>query len=316
MNSIWMLDRNGEIENLKLNHGTRMKYKADTPMDKSFVPYLVMLFCAVVDATVFLSLFKMISYDSPFMLAIQVSGFLFAFDVVPIYLGIHLRRLKQGLTSDRFIMWLAVGVCALACLMNIGLRILTIHEMAPPDLSGAATSYYGTVVDASAQSSGIDSAAIALTIFGIGVPILTSIGSFFISYLTYDPLRVRLQRQDEMIAEKWDEIRRLKAILCEYEADEGWAEKLIADDERRCAEMARMHKALTISYCDYVRQCLKEHLKNPTSHNVLSQETCLSILDRLDRELTALYPEEYQQSSKAVIASIEPKKTAKIETIA
>ena len=49
-----------------------------------------------------------------------------------------------------------------------------------------------------------------------------------------------------------------------------------------------MHKAMVIGYCDYVRQCLKEHLGNPTSNNVLSESVCESILARLDRELALL----------------------------
>lgn len=81
-NSLLTKDRNGEFIYHGLNSHIGKKYKADTPLDKSFVPYLIMLFCAVVDASVFISLFKMISYDSPFMLGIEVAGFLFAFDVV------------------------------------------------------------------------------------------------------------------------------------------------------------------------------------------------------------------------------------------
>ena len=105
--SIFSRDPNGEFIYNGLNAHTSKKYKADTPLDKSFVPYLIMLFCAVVDATVFINLFKLISYDSPVMLGVEVAGFLFAFDAVPLYLGIQLRRLKQGISKDRFIVWIA-----------------------------------------------------------------------------------------------------------------------------------------------------------------------------------------------------------------
>jgi hypothetical protein len=88
-------------------------------MDKSFVPYLIMIFCAVVDASVFISMFKLISYDSPFMLGIEVAGFLFAFDVVPLYIGIQLRRLKQEISKDWFILWLALSVCAPAVFIKV-----------------------------------------------------------------------------------------------------------------------------------------------------------------------------------------------------
>lgn len=285
-NSLLRKDHNGEFIYNELNSHIGKKYKADTPLDKSFVPYLIILFCAIVDASVFISLFKMISYDSPFMLGIEVAGFLFAFDVVPLYLGIQLRRLKQGISKDRFILWLALVVCVLACVMNIALRLTTIEQMSP-DLSAASTSYFGTVTEEMADRS-VDPTAIALTIFGIGLPMLTSIGSFFISFLTYNPLKVRKRAVEELLNEKNDEIRRLDAILSEYDADSEFAEHLREDDEGKYEEMKKMQRAVVLNYCEYVRQRLKEHLANPTAINALSEETGIAILERLDWELAAL----------------------------
>lgn len=284
--SIFSRDANGEFIYNGLNTHMSKKYKADTPLDKSFVPYLIMIFCAVVDAPVFINLFRLISYDSPFMIGVEVSGFLFAFDVVPIYLGIQLRRLKQGISKDRFIIWIALGVCAVAFVLNIFLRISTINLMSP-DTASASTSYFGTVAE-QATSTETDPTAIALTVFGICLPVLTSCGSFFISYLTYNPLKVKKHDAEEMLAEKTDEIRRIEAYISEYEADIDFAEHLKEDDERKYLEMKKYQKALVLSYADYVRQKLKEHLGDPTSTNVLSEETCISILDHLDKELAAL----------------------------
>ena len=59
-------------------------------------------------------------------------------------------------------------------------------------------------------------------------------------------------------------------------------------DEGKYEAMKKMHRAVVINYCEYVRQRLKEHLANPTSINALSEETCVAILERLDRELAAL----------------------------
>lgn len=285
-NDLISIDRNGEFVYHGLNSHTSKKYRADTPLDKSFVPYLIMAFCAIVDASVFISLFKMISYDSPFMLGVQVAGCLFAFDVIPLYLGIQLRRIKQGLSKDRFIMWLALVVCVLACAMNVVLRLMTMEQMSP-DMSSATTSYFGTVAQES-QITSIDATAVALTVFGIILPVLTSVGSFFISYLTYNPLKVRKRLEEEMLAEKKDEIRRFDAILTEYDADTEFAEHLVQDDEGKFEEMKKMQRAVVISYCDYVRQRLKEHLATPTAINALSEEICIAILSRLDQELAAL----------------------------
>lgn len=285
-NGLITKNRNGEFIYPGINSHMSKKYKADTPLDNAVVPYVIMLFCALVDAAVFISLFKLISYDSPFMLGIQVAGFLFAFDVVPIYLGIQLRRMKQGLTKEKLVLYMALGVCAVAFIINVILNIMTV-ELMNPDLSSATTNYFGTAVEQT-STEGIDPSTIALTIFRIGCPVLTSIGSFFISYLTYNPLKTRKRNAEEVLAEKNDEVRRLEAVLSEYDADSEFAENLRADDEGKYEEMKKMHRALVINYCEYVRQRLKEHLADPTATNALSEETCIAILERLDRELAAI----------------------------
>ncbi|MCD8049765.1 MAG: DUF4299 domain-containing protein [Clostridia bacterium] len=277
--------RSGGLIYNKLNSHIEKKCPADTPPDKSFVPYLIMLLCAVVDASVFINLFESISYENPFMLAIEVAGFLFAFDVVPIYIGIQLRRLQQHLCKERFILWLAFGVCAIAFLMNFTLRTATIDKISP-DLSSESTSYFGTVAETSGDGS-ISSTGVALTIFGIGLPMLTSVGSFFISFPIYNPLQIRKRTLEELLGEKDDEIRRFNAILREYEADDKFAERLFSDDECKYREMQNMIRAKVASYCDYVRQRLKEHLATPAAINAISEERCIDILERLDRELAA-----------------------------
>ena len=306
-NSLISIDRNGEFVYHGLNSHTSKKYKADTPMDKSFVPYLIMALCGAIDAACFINLFKLISYDSPFLLAIQVAGFLFAFDVVPLYLGIQFRRIKQGISKDKFIMWMALVVCAMACVLNIVLRLMTMDQMAP-DLPSAAISFIGTTSQGvqESEAAGVDATALGLALVGIVIPFVTSLGSFFISYLTYNPLMVRKRNQEELITEKKDEIRRLDAILFEYDADTEFAEHLIQDDAGKYEEMKKMQRALVLSYADYVRQRLKEHLANPAAINALSEETCVTILERLDRELAAL---DKAEAPKVYIGSGSKDKT-------
>ena len=306
-NSLISIDRNGEFVYHGLNSHTSKKYKADTPMDKSFVPYLIMALCGAIDAACFINLFKLISYDSPFLLAIQVAGFLFAFDVVPLYLGIQFRRIKQGISKDKFIMWMALVVCAMACVLNIVLRLMTMDQMAP-DLSSAAISFIGTTSQGvqESEAAGVDATALGLALVGIVIPFVTSLGSFFISYLTYNPLMVRKRNQEELITEKKDEIRRLDAILFEYDADTEFAEHLIQDDAGKYEEMKKMQRALVLSYADYVRQRLKELLSTPAAINALSEETCVTILERLDRELAAL---DKAEAPKVYIGSGSKDKT-------
>lgn len=307
---IWSVNRKGEIVNECLHVNNRRRFKADTPFDNNIVPYLIMIFCAAVDGVVFYSLFSRISYDSPMMLGVQIAGFLFGFDIVPIFIGIQYKRLRQGLTKDRFVLIMAFIVCGLAFSMNIALRIMTI-DLISPSTAGTVTSYIGATTQETAES-GIDPTAIALTIFGMGIPVVTSLGSCLISFITYNPLGIRKQRIAEMMEDTRDEVRRFDAIISDYDAEPEFAEYLEAEDEARYREMQRLHKALVIGYCDYVRERLKEHLGNPTSCNVLSETICETILARLDKELALLNPQDSNEKTSAEAVGKETKYTTMI----
>ena len=284
---IYSVDRKtGEITNECLHHNNRKRFKADTPFDNSIVPYLIMAFCATVDGVVFYSLFSRLSYDSPMMLGVEIAGFLLGFDIIPVFLGIQYKRLRQGITKDKFVLLMALIACGLAFAMNIILRILTINQTSASSVS-IATSYMGTMAQETAES-GIDATTIALTIFGMCIPVVTSVGSCLISYITYNPLKIKKQRIAEMMEDTRDEVRRFDAILDDYDAEPDFAENLEMEDVAKYQEMQMMQKAQVIGYCDYVRERLKEQLGNPTSNNVLSESVCETILARLDKELDML----------------------------
>lgn len=302
---IWSMNKKGEIMNECLYHNNRKRFKADTPFDNSIVPYLIMIFCATVDGFVFYSLFSRISYDSPIMIGVQISGFLFGFDVVPIFIGIQYKRLRQGLTKDRVVLIMALIVCGLAVAMNIVLRILTIDLISPSTVSNA-TSYMGTVVQENTESH-IDATAIALTIFGMGIPVVTSLGSCLISFITYNPLEIRKKRIAEMMEDTRDIVRRFDAIIGDYDAEPDFEKHLEEEDEAKYQEMQTMHKALVISYCDYVRERLKEYLGTPVSNNVLSEDECENILTRLDKELERLSSRNKEESVSAEAGEKETK---------
>ena len=281
-NNIWSLNNKGEIVNECLQRNNKKLYKPDTPFDNSFVPYLIMIFCAMVDGLVFYSLFSKISYDSPMMLMAQIIGLLLGYDVAPIFMGIQYRRLRQGLTKDKFTLIMALVVCGIAISINIALRIVTI------DLNGVSTiSTVTSYVGASTQEvtdTGLAPSIIASTIFGIGVPIVTSLMSLLVSFMTYNPLDIKKRRLVEMLEDTRDEVRRLDAIIEDYDLEQDFAEQVEIEDKEKYRQMQKMHKAMVIGYCDYVRERLKEQLGNPSSNNVLSAETYETLLARLDKE--------------------------------
>lgn len=282
------VDPNGEIQYHRLKDDTKKKYASDTLFLNLIVAYLMTGMCAITDFVIFKSMFDLVSYDNDIMKAFAIIGLLIGFDIIPVYIGIHLRRIRQGLSRDRFVLVIALIVTLMAIALNFGLRATTIDEMSPEDAS-AGQSYFGAVVTEDEETGeGYDSTAVALTLFGCFLPLVTSLASFCISYLTYNPLMIRKRREEELIREKQDEIRRFDAILYDYESDSDFVERLEIVDEGKYNEMLKLQRAKVLEYCDYVRQRLKEELANPASNNALSNDDSVSILKRLDAELAAL----------------------------
>lgn len=284
-NQLIVLDRNGEFLCPDLNSHITEKYKSDNLMEKSWLPYLIMVICAAVDGACFTTLFQLISYDSPLLLIFQVIGFLFAFDVVPIYAGIHFRKLKQKLTNDKFILWIAITVFAVAFLMNVILRLMTM-DILVPDPSSASMGF--GMASHETEASNISATALSLTLVGIVIPFVTSLGSFFISYILSNPILSKKKKLEKLITIKNDEIRRIEAILSEYEADEAFIDHLASNDDGKFYETIKFELAKLLSYCEYTRGQIKAYLAHPVANRVLSEEVGDKLLERIDRELVAL----------------------------
>lgn len=285
---LFILNNNSEIIDENLQRNNRKLFKSDTPFDNSFIPYIIMFICATVDAITFYSLFSRISYDNPVALVIQIIGFLFGFDVVPIFLGIHYRRLKQGLTKDKIIVFLGLTVFCLVIATNIALRITTIDMMSPSSVS-TPTSFISSTSKVSASNSGSDFAvAISLTIFGMIIPIVTSLGSFFISYMTYNPLNIKKKRLAEMITETEDEIRRYDAVIDDFDAESDFSERIIEEDKASYNVLLAIYKSKAFDYYNYTRERLKEHLADPATNSQLSQDKCQELMKILDKDIAAI----------------------------
>ena len=186
------MNQAGELLQENMHVHTRNKYKADSPFMWGAIPYILMIGCTVIDIAFFHSLFKLISPDKKELIGFQVAGLAFAADVVAAYAGVHAKRIVQRLSNDRLNLYLLISVPVLALIVNGILRIATMSVVAP--------------------EGKIDANVIALTIISIFTPIFTSIGNFAISFQCFDPLAIRLYREEMALDEIRDYIRRLTAI--------------------------------------------------------------------------------------------------------
>lgn len=280
------INARGELINPALLDDIREKYKPDSPFLRGVVPYMIMVLCGFIDGAFFYTLFSTISYDRPMLLWVQIAGFIFGFDIVPLFIGMQYKKIRQGLEKDKFTLRLALAVCGLICAINIGLRAATV-DIASPDFSAASQSYFDQASDEPGETAEEHQNPVAwmIAITGMVVPIVTSVGSFYIANECYNPLLIKKQREEKMIREKADRIRRLNAMISAYDADQDIAKRLLEDDEKQYAAAKAMTIGFLLEGFDYVHQRLMAHLQDPAATSMLSAssdtEAFLNDLNRL-----------------------------------
>lgn len=268
---ILKLSNSGEFIYRHIGDDIPCKYKPDTPLISPAISYVVILCCLICDTAIFYSFFDQIGGTAdPVETKIQCGALLLGFDVSPVYLGIVLKKKKQGFENNKLLICISLICSLLAVVVNTTMRILTMNIM------GAET----------------DVRLIATTIFSLAVPLITSSLSFSVSSLSYNPLVTMKKRYEKMIAKKTDEIRRLQAILSEYELNDCYYETLVETDNGKFEETNRFQKALLLTYCCYVRQRLKEHIATPSGIDALSGDNNQVILEKINSELKDIWKDE------------------------
>lgn len=265
--SLFKMNDAGEFVQDNINTYTSKKFKPDNPFFIGCIPYILMLICVVIDVGFFGSLFAVISPDSPFLVLLEVVGLAFAADIVSAYAGILAKRISQGLSYEKFNLYLLLSVPVVALIINAILRLSTM------------TSVF---------NSEISTETISLTIISIFVPIFTSIGNFSISYLTYDPLNQKLKKEELALNEINEKCRRLNAINYDLKCDENCYERLVDldNDHLKNAKKEVINDAFIL--LNDVQVQLMKCSKDPSESNLLSKSQCEELLAELRTELNSM----------------------------
>ena len=116
---------------------------------------------------------------------------------------------------------------------------------------------------------------------------LTSAGSFFVSYVTFNPLKVMQKRYEKLLALKRDELRRVQAILSEYNADSNYEETLRSEERVKYTQTSLEQRSRLAKYMLYTRQKLIEALNDPASTSALSADNYQTLLEQVNSSLDA-----------------------------
>ncbi len=278
-------NRLGELEDRFLNRVTTLKYRPDNPFFSAFIPYLLMLVCGAVDMYCFKGLMDMVSYDNMTLKVANMIGLLIGFDVCPIFSAIVFRRIRQGMEAkEKGMLIVALSVTVLAVSLNILIRALTLDVVAPMVYTNAYADEAAIAAAANARAMGI-----ATTVAGMVIPVVTSITSFIVSYFSYSPWALRSAREEKLLGTLTDQVRRIDAIIHDYEAGEEISKQLLAMDEERFRTALWKQNALALMYINHVRLRIAEHLADPASTSALTADDGEAILNRLEQEQKRFY---------------------------
>ena len=280
---LWTLDQQGQ-----LHFPLRSRIARDTDANSSawehpFALLAVMLLCATLDFVMFKQLFAAILYDAVWIQWFSIFGFLVCFDLAPIYLGLFLKKRRQGYTVEPWILFGLAAAFFAAFIGNVALRIV-MRDVVLPDLTQTSTSVMGSVQADTAAGS---SRAMAYALFAAILPAGTSLVSFAISYLTANPLKSDLRRLRCEAVSAQEALAQTDATIAEYDASVDHFLLLQEEENQRYASARAAIAEQMLMHCDYVRERIKEHLADPAALNELSKprrEELLPLCAHLDHQ--------------------------------
>lgn len=261
---LWRINAQGGLE-----FGLRRslaKQRPDSAWEHPAAALAVMCLCATLDFVMFKQLFGSFLHENPLIQYFSIIGCIVGMDLAPIYLGILLRKRDQGYNVSKLLMALLLAAFGVALLANVLLRIHMRDLALPPETSATEFSF-GAVVEETSNPG-----ALPYAIFAGALPIVTSLVSFGISYMTSNPLKERLCNLQKEQTAREDAIGQLEALLMEYEEDPDFTVRLVQEDDEQYESALNATRNIGVMYCNYVRERIKEHLGDPSAVNELSKD--------------------------------------------
>lgn len=264
---LWNRDSQGNLAFYTKYDISRKRKKPDVFWNHQMAMIIILISCAAIDFLNFKQLFDSFLMDAPFTRWTSIFGMLFAFDVIPIYLGLNLRKRVQGYNVNRAVLLSMIMIFLLALAANVYIRIV-FKDMALFDITKLSTSIF----EKADNVSGVSKYSLQYSIFASIIPLLTSIGSFTISFLITDPLKEEKLMLEEEHNKLADSISQVEAVLREYEADPNFYERITSDDNAKYEIHRQMINEKKDYFRAYVRQRIMERpTMDATAKNILSR---------------------------------------------
>ena len=265
--SLWVMRRDGNLGFTTRSKVTQLRSRPDTMWNHPVMLILVITACTIVDLLNFKQVFDAFIFDSLMGRIVGILAFLIAFDFIPIWVGLNLKKKTQGYKVNTVVIKIMMGAFVLAFVVNFALRIAT-REMVLPEGSIFSGAIDGEVVVE--ESEGNQMLVYVYAVLTSIVPLITSLASGGISFLMSNPLykeMMDLEKQRNLLL---SDIESVNATLAEYDADQEYFKRMLKYDAEKYAAAQEMIIRHQQYLKDYVREQLAEHLADPTSTTVLT----------------------------------------------
>ena len=270
--NLWTIDNQGNMKFSTREGRLESMMDRDTVFGKLAIG--LMFICGAIDFFAFKQQFGIMLYDHPLYQAGMIIGFLVMFDVGAVLLGYFLKRRSQGLKSSKIAEWSLIAVIVTGVVFNLWLRIVKRDELIPLD------TMQGSLFGAVTEGPTSDPAALPYAIVSSLLPLGTTIVSIIASYVGSNPLGNALKKVRKQKVEIENKINEINAAIAELNADKEMARRMDEQDARLLAEKVIYARTLGLTYSDYVRQRIKEHIGDPASTNELSKNVHQCILEQ------------------------------------
>lgn len=269
-NRLWKIGKDGQLIFDTCDEVTKRRSKPEIFWNHPIFLVIIISSCLLVDFFNFKQLFDSFLFDGPYARATGIIAFLIAYDAIPIWLGINLKKMDLGYRVNKIMIKIMIAVFILAFFANISMRIVT-RDLVLPLTSDIFSGTINGDVNSINQGQTNEKLVIMYAIFGSIIPLITSLASGTISYAISNPLhneKIALEKQNNLLNKKIEE---LNTVLEEYNNNEDYIKRLKFDDTKRYIanrDMISAHKGYLINY---VHERIEEDQGNPTSTSILSK---------------------------------------------
>ncbi len=248
--------------------------KADNIYSNIWLVNILVFACVCVDLYCIKVLWNLVMEEDYIFVWMSAAACAVALDVPLAIAGNEVKRCQQGLCSraERNAVLILAGIIfAIAFVGSFLFRVDTRELTYSVGTAGNLVNTMAAGSAASGAESGGSSVLMAAVYGGI-IPLLTSLVSFVVSYLAYDPLGCRLQRLEKERVGLQSNILEAEKALAEAETTEEYCRGLIARENDLFRIFMSRLDADALELKQVTRVLVMEKQKNPDEVTAVSRE--------------------------------------------